>query len=173
MRNLTLLLFFTLPFYLFAQSDTQRICHSGPVTLFIDTTWNHNIMEADLILYVEITNKIFITTAGTFSGNVLQVVKGEYTSDQFATNVSLIEFGWTRYKKKTEAIYGSYERKLPYKCFIGLNKIKGEGWDMKDPDTKQNYRFFMSQKNMNAELKKYLNRFIVKKLIPFYLGVTD
>ena len=173
MKNLTLILVLLLPVGLYAQSDTQQICISETVTLNIDTTWNHHIMESDLILYVEVTKVFFITTAGYFSGNVLQVVKGEYNDQKFGTNVSFIDFSVKALQKRTAAICPSTEVKLPYKCFIGLNRIKGNYGDMKDPITKQWYKFFISEKDMNSELKNYLfKRFLPKKLLPIYFRLT-
>jgi hypothetical protein len=174
MKNLILILFFFLPFGLFAQSDTQRICHSGPVTLVFDTTWNHSIMESDLILHVEIQKTMMVTQAGSFQGKVLQVIKGEFNDSNFSIYLELIEFSIERSMKRLSAICPPFdETKYPYRCYVGFKK-NYELWNsIKDPVTKDDYGFFMSQKDLENELRIYLQKFVVKKLLPFYLEMGN
>jgi len=122
---------------------------------------------------VEVTNHVYITGTSCFSGNVLQVVKGEYGSDKFATNVELMNISRERLVKKTGGICPSVDEKLPYTCYIGLNKINYDHRDLQDPVTMKTYEFFMSQKNMKSELINYLESFVVRKLIPFYFGMGE
>jgi len=168
-----LLILLLLPLNVFSQTDTQSICHSGTVTLQLDTTWNHSIMESDLILYVEVRNTMFVTQAGIFEVDVLQIIKGEYNDTTFSIYLDFIDSSRERLEKRLGGICSSFDpKKVPYKCYLGFKSDKQYQYQIEDSKTNQKYYFFMSQKDMNIELKNYLERFVLKKLIPFYFGIT-
>lgn len=169
MKNLVLL-FLLLPCRLMAQTDTQSIIQSEHINLYFDTTWNHSIIESDLILYVEIQKTMMVTQAGIFEGKILQVVKGEYSDTTFSIYLELIEFSRERSEKRLAAICPPFDKEQPpYRCYLGFKKDKLYYYSITDSKTKRNYYFFMSEKDLTIELKNYLfNRFLPEILLNYW-----
>jgi hypothetical protein len=166
MKNLILIFVLWIPFRVFSQTDTQPV----PIIHF-DTTWNHHILESDLILYVEIQHVYMVTEAGGFEGKVIQVIKGEYSDTNFSINLELIEFSRIRMEKRLSAICPAFDNKwkIPYRCYVGFVR-SGPYYDfIIDPSTQRKYYFFMSEKDLNTELKEYfVKTFWMKKLFNMY-----
>lgn len=120
MKNLTILIFLIIPLKLFSQVDTAQI-----ITIQFDTTWNHSILESDLILYLEIDRTIFVTQAGVFSGKILQVIKDEYNDSNFSIHLDLIEFFRERSEKRLGAICPLFDKmKLPLQMLCRIYQGK-------------------------------------------------
>lgn len=170
MRKLLSILLLMIPLKLIAQGDTG-ICHSGPVTLFFDTTWNHHIMESDLILQVEVTNRMYCTGSGSYECNVLQVIKGEFLQEKIGFALSTMEWSQERLKKRFGGIDPGYENpRHPYTAIIGFKNATNGYFELQDKSNGKKYAFFMSEKNLTKELKKYFfSRFLREQLLPIYI----
>lgn len=42
----------------------------------IDSTWNHSIMEADIVVKMNVTQTYYITDGGIFDVEVIEVIQG-------------------------------------------------------------------------------------------------
>jgi hypothetical protein len=161
---MTLFVLLLLPLSLSSQSDTPHV-----ISVQFDTTWNHHILESDLILYVEIQHAIFVTQAGSFTGKILKVYKGEFNDTNFSINLDLIEWSQTRWDKRLSAIFPGFDNlRFPYRCVVGFTK-ENKTWNfIKDPRTKRVYHLFMS--DTEADFKHLLKRLWMKKLMKVNLG---
>lgn len=146
LKKLALGLFIVYPLNEYAQVvDTVR--SAGVITRYVqkinvDTVWNHFIEEADLILKIEIKNKYYMTWYGSFSFDVLEIVKGEYKQSDGNFELGLVDFCSERFEKKYRAIMDSNV------VYVGFNKITElnlTGYKMLDKVTGTEWDFFMSK----------------------------
>lgn len=101
-----------------------------------DTTWNHKIKEADIVLQVKMTSKQYVTEAGMFACEVLKVVKGTCNARKLSFYLELIESSVTRFQKRFDALMDKETVTISFKKDDSITKnLKIDGvW----------YAFFMS-----------------------------
>ena len=101
-----------------------------------DTSWNHKIKEADVVLQVKMTSKQYVTEAGMFGCEVLKVVKGTCSARKLSFYLELIESSVTRFQKRFDALMDKEMVTIGFKKDNTITKnLKIDGvW----------YSFFMS-----------------------------
>lgn len=114
-----------------------------PVYCQFDSTWNHSIMEADLVLKINVIQTYYITDGGIFEAEILEVVKGNFTRKKLSWSMGMIESSTERWEKRYRAIWPK-DLKNPCITYVGFNlMLKNVPEDPKKPFSDY-YEFFMS-----------------------------
>lgn len=111
--------------------------HSYVKWMEYNDSWNHNIEEADLVLKVEIIERICMTDDYNFYFKVLEVLKGEYKQPN-----GTVEFGRGVSRERYRAFMDS---NIVYVSFMKTT-IEKETWDfvLVDKETGNVWEFFMT-----------------------------
>jgi hypothetical protein len=115
-----------------------------------DTAWTNIITDADLILKVRIDKHYYMTMSGSFIGEVVKVVKGEFENRKIDFVLGMVEFTTDRYEKRFRAL-DNYN--VPYEVYLGFMESDTNA-DLEDKKTGKKFVFFMSAKDLRAKKMK-------------------
>lgn len=138
-KYILLLAFISISSTLFSQIDSGK----SSITINFDTTWNHSITRADLILKLSVDTRVFLSGTANFYCTITKVVKGEYNSSSISWTMSVKDASLERTHKRFDAINPPLNSKK-YSAYVGFYKTQNETSDIKDPITGEKYNFFMS-----------------------------
>lgn len=109
------------------------------IKLDLDTVWNYRLADADVILKVKITDRVYMTFSGIFNYEVIQVIKGNFQAKKGDFYLGLIETSQQRYELRFRPIQ---DHDI---VFIGLVKPETYMGDpVKDDVSGEEWEFLMS-----------------------------
>lgn len=111
----------------------------------LDSSWNHSLDEADVVLKINVTKTYYITDGGIFEAEVLEVVKGSCKRNKISWSMGMIEISTERWEKRYRAIWPE-DLKTPFTTYVGFNIIRKNLPDDPSKPFSNYYEYFMSSK---------------------------